>query len=142
MGDHLDWKYHVAFGALLSAAVFYFLFGIIDPFTLFPLVFLSAICALIPDIDHEMSSGKKLFDALAIIVAALIAVSTNSIILFFVILGGYFLAFKILKPRHRGITHTSVFGFVFSALVFLLAGLDLAISALLGYLSHLFLDRV
>jgi membrane-bound metal-dependent hydrolase YbcI (DUF457 family) len=74
-------------------------------------------------------------------VSLIVAFASNSILAFFVLLGAYFIIFKLLKPKHRGITHTLVFCLGFSVLIYLVAGLDFAVAAFIGYGSHLVADK-
>jgi membrane-bound metal-dependent hydrolase YbcI (DUF457 family) len=133
----MDWKTHVALGIVLSAMVFYFLFGKID----LTLIVIAGLAALMPDIDHEMSKGKKILDIIVIAFAALIALPSQSVVLFLAVIGAYFIIYKLLKPKHRGITHTIVACLVFSVLIYFTAGLEFAIAVFIGYFSHLALDR-
>ena len=52
------------------------------------------------------------------------------------------LAAVVVKPRHRGIVHTYLLAFAFAVVVFFLRGADAAFAGLLGYASHLVLDRL
>lgn len=137
----MDWRSHLAIGIVLSFIAFAFIFGVRDVFVLIPLLLFSGVSALIPDIDHELSVGKRLLDAFAIGIAILVALAARSLLSFFAMLGAYFVIFKLLKPKHRGITHTPVFCFGFSVLIYLVAGMDFAIAAFIGYGSHLLADR-
>ena len=133
----MDWKTHVALGIVLSAMVFYFLFGIVNPI----LIAIAGLAALIPDIDQEISKGKKLLDVLVILFAILVALPSQSIVLFLAVIGAYFIIYKLLKPKHRGITHTVIACLAFTVLVYFTAGLMFAIAVFIGYLSHLIADR-
>ncbi len=137
-----NWKNHAIIGAILSAIVFYFLLNLHEPLILGQLILISAISALIPDVDTEISKGRKLLDAAVIVLAGIIAITSQSWILFFAIVGLYFIIYKLFKPKHRGITHTLVACLVFSVLVYVTAGLMFAISSFIGYFSHLTLDKI
>lgn len=156
--DVMNWKSHTLIAFFLSLAIFYFVFSIREAVQIPQLLFLSifsALSALVPDLDHDLSKGRKLLDAVVIVFAFGIAAyfyffnSASGIpssffgppMIFFAIPGFYFIAFKILKPRHRGATHTIVLCFAFSVLVYLIAGLQLAVAGLIGYFSHLLVDK-
>lgn len=134
----MNWKAHVAVGMILSAIAFYFLFKTLDPM----LVAIAGFAALIPDLDTELSKGKKLLDLVVILLAGIIAITTKIWILFFAIVGAYFILYKFFKPKHRGITHTILSCLVFSVLVYFVAGTMPAFATFLGYLSHLLLDKL
>ena len=104
--------------------------------------------------DHDISKGRKLLDIVAIVLALALAAYfyffnsasfgsgfSGSLIVFLAIIGAYFIAFKILKPSHRGITHSIVLCFAFSVLVYLIAGFQLAVAGFVGYFSHLLADK-
>ena len=150
----MRWRSHALIGAVFSGAFFY-LQGTRDPFSLGLLALFGALCALAPDLDHEQSKGKKILDGAFVIfallsvylgecggVVCLPAISSleRMILMFLAIVGVYAMIFMFFKPRHRGITHTIVAGLVFGVLIYLVAGLTLAIAGLVGYLSHLVAD--
>lgn len=137
----MDWKAHLLFAAILSILTFFFLFHVTDAFFLFQLIAVSSLSALIPDLDHEMSMGRKLADMAAIALAGVFAYLANSLLLFFAILGAYFLLFWLLKPSHRGITHSLIACIAFTVIVFFLSNFTLALAAFIGYFSHLLADR-
>ncbi len=137
----MNWKAHVVIGMIISAIFFYFLFGVKDEILLAQLIGISGLAALVPDLDHEMSKGKKILDIIIIAFAALVALPSQSILLFLGIVGAYFLLYKLLKPKHRGITHTVIACILFSVLIYFLAGINAGVASFLGYFSHLLLDR-
>lgn len=136
----MDWKAHLLFAAILSTFTFFFLFNVTDIFFLFQLIAFSLLSALIPDLDHKMSIGRKLADMVAIALAGVFAYLANSLLLFFAILGVYFLLFWLLKPSHRGITHSLAACMAFTVIVFFLSNFNMALAAFLGYFSHLLAD--
>ncbi len=156
----MRWLAHAFIGATLTVIVLWVLsFAGIGTRDLVSIVFLAifgGICALVPDLDHENSKGRKVLDLVFIAFSAIVALgsgcggslciplSANTLagilIIFLALLGAYFILFRLLKPRHRGITHTVLAGFVFFVLVFAIAGLWLAVAGLTGYLSHLLAD--
>jgi membrane-bound metal-dependent hydrolase YbcI (DUF457 family) len=138
----MDWKAHLFVAAFLSLAFFYYILHIANPAILLPLLAMSLISALVPDIDHQLSKGKWLADIAAIIFAAFFAWSTGSLLNFFAVLGAYFILYFIFKPGHRGITHSLVACALFTAGAFILSGynLNLALAVFIGYFSHLAAD--
>jgi len=138
----MNWQEHITFAAILSTLFFYFFLNIHDLSSLFIFIFISAISALIPDLDHEMSKGKKLADFLMIVFAVVFAISTGSVVLFFAFLGFYFLIFILFKPKHRGITHKLAFCALLSLAVFILAEINFALAFFIGYFSHLVADAL
>lgn len=127
-----------------------------DAFTLALLGCFGAMSALLPDLDHDASKGRKILDAVFMLLACFIAyfggcgggiclpgiaAAATMAIVFLALLGAYFLLFRLFKPRHRGITHTLVACLAFGILLIVSAGRDFAIAGMLGYLSHLAADN-
>ncbi len=151
----MRWRSHVLIGAALSFAVIYLL-GQHDAAALAMLAAFGAFSALVPDLDHDSSKGRKLLDA-AVIAFALFAVYLwdclgviclpsaakilPSLMLFLAIVGGYFIAFRIFKPRHRGITHTLAANAAFGIVLWVVFGDLIAIAGTVGYFSHLLADQ-
>lgn len=142
-------------GGVLSGGVFY-LIGSRDIFSLILIVIFGAFSALVPDLDHDSSKGRKLLDACVIVFAFLggylwacggiacipdVSAVLPMIILSLLIIGIYFVLFTLFKPKHRGITHTIAACVAFAILLYLLLGLRLAMAGSLGYFSHLIADN-
>jgi membrane-bound metal-dependent hydrolase YbcI (DUF457 family) len=151
----MDWKAHTVIGAIFALASAHILEVRDFPELVF-LAFFGALCALLPDLDHESSKGRKILDSAMLLIALIIgwlfacggsvcvpAVESLYSIgtVFFIILGAYFFIFRVFKPRHRGITHTLVSCFAFGVLVYFAAGFVPALAGFSGYLSHLVADR-
>jgi membrane-bound metal-dependent hydrolase YbcI (DUF457 family) len=137
----MDWKGHIVIGAICSVLFFYFMFSIYDNALLIQLLFISTIAALAPDLDHDSSMGKKLADVVIVIFAALIAYVTQSFLYFFAVVGVYFILFKILQPKHRGITHTLFACVALSAILIIVTANGLfGLAFAVGYFSHLLAD--
>src|SRR3989339_317771 len=118
----MQWRSHTILGFLLAFLVFAFIFHTSNFDALLLGVF-SAVSALIPDLDHDSSKGKKLLDLVFIIFIAwfLVLYGCNGnicipsfeitlglLFVFIVIIGIYFFIFRFFKPKHRGVTHTMV----------------------------------
>lgn len=142
-------------GGLLALAVLYFLgtHGIVE---LAVVAFFGAMAALVPDLDHDTSKGKKILDIAFISVAFFLVYFSNCgssvclpsisaigqmALIFFAFLGLYFLFFRFFKPAHRGVTHTLAACLAFGILAYLFTGWTLGIAGFTGYLSHLAADR-
>lgn len=151
----MDWKSHAVIGAFFAIAVLY-VFGVQDNFLLVLFGLFGALSALVPDLDHDSSKGRRILDVVFVSFAFLavylgecgggICVPQAGKIfpmatLFFALVGAYFILFRFFKPRHRGITHTLVACFVFGVLMYLLLGLTVALAGIAGYFSHLVADR-
>ncbi|MFH1520036.1 MAG: metal-dependent hydrolase [Candidatus Micrarchaeota archaeon] len=148
----MNWRSHAIIGAICAVLVLYALgtreiveFGLI--------AILGALSALAPDLDHDMSKGRKILDVGVVIFSlAILYLSTckgtfcvptfSMFIIWLGILGVYFLLFRFFKPHHRGITHTIVAAVVFGVILYLLLDLKFALVGLVGYLSHLLADKV
>lgn len=115
-----------------------------------------ALCALVPDLDHDASKGRQWLDITAVGFSLMMiyssACSTNLCIpgiddlrimamTFLALCGVYFLFFRFFKPKHRGITHTLVACFVFGVLIYIFDGPALALIGMSAYFSHLFADQ-
>jgi membrane-bound metal-dependent hydrolase YbcI (DUF457 family) len=135
----MNWKMHFLIAAISTLLFSYYVLKS-DFFLIIQLSLFAGMSALVPDLDHELSKGRKLADLSAVIFAAFFAYLTGSLVSFFIVLGVYFFLFLILKPRHRGITHSLFSCFVFSVLVYLFAGFKFAVAGFIGYLSHLVAD--
>jgi membrane-bound metal-dependent hydrolase YbcI (DUF457 family) len=116
----------------------------------------AGLSALAPDLDHDSSRGRKWLDVAFVCLAAMIVFGSacgakpcvpgfssigGMVVTFLAMAGVYFLFFRFLKPRHRGITHTLAACFAFALLVFFMADKTLALAGLAGYLSHLAADN-
>lgn len=150
----MRWRAHVLIGAFLSFAVLYLL-GARDPIGLALLSSFGALSALVPDLDHDSSKGRKILD-MAVLIFSLLAVylwdcggtacvpapakALPSIMLFLAIVGGYFILFLVFKPKHRGITHTLLANSAFGLALWLIFGDSIAIAGTVGYFSHLLAD--
>ena len=151
----MRWRAHVLIGAFLSFAVLYIL-GTREPASLALLSAFGALSALVPDLDHDSSKGRKVLD-MAVLLFALLAVylwecggqacvpspakALPSLMLFLAIVGGYFVLFRIFKPRHRGITHTLLANAAFGLALWVVFGDSIAIAGTVGYFSHLLADQ-
>ena len=150
----MDWRAHSAIGAVFSAGSAYLL-GAGGFIELVFFAFFGSLCALLPDLDHDHSKGRKILDTAAILVAAAIGYlyacrgglcipvsgAVPGLVVFLIIAGAYFVFFKLFKPRHRGITHTIAAALAFGIFVFLAAGLVPAVCGFSAYFSHLLADR-
>lgn len=151
----MDWRSHVIAGVAFSLITL-LLFGINEISSLVILGAIGGLSALVPDLDHESSQGRKMLDVGFIGFAFLTALTSGCgsdiclpdiaqlsgmVMVFFAIAGAYFVFFTFMKPTHRGITHTVIASIVFCLLVFLLAGKEVAIAGFAGYFSHLVADQ-
>jgi membrane-bound metal-dependent hydrolase YbcI (DUF457 family) len=151
----MDWKAHTALGAVFAFAAAY-VAEVRDFPELIFLAFFGALSALLPDLDHESSKGKKILDSMMVVFALVFAYMyscagnlcvpgpedvSGFAIVFLTIMGVYFVFFRFFKPRHRGITHTLAACSVFGVLVYFVAGFVPALAGFAGYLSHLVADR-
>jgi len=131
----MDWKGHIIF-ALLCCLVYAYYSNSFDIFfSSLPVIIISSI---FPDIDIATSIVRKLLTFLVIIVSILLFIITNSIIMPIVLLLIFFLI-TLFIPRHRGITHSIVFLFIYSLIIYVIRK-EIAIYAFISYLSHLIAD--
>ena len=147
----MRWRSHVLIGALCGALALYLL-GTPDPAQLLLFAVFGGLSALVPDLDHEMSKGRKLLD-IGFVVSSFFVLywsgcrgkicspDISMFVLWLAVLGVYFLLFRFFKPKHRGITHTIFISLIFSAMIYLLLDWKFALIGLIGYLSHLLADN-
>lgn len=143
----MNWKSHIFIGCLFTLAAMLILFNIKDFFTLTALTTFGGLSALLPDLDHDLSKGRKILDVIVILGSILFFVFffnsyslQNSILYSLALMGIYFVLFALFKPRHRGVTHSIVFAVIYSVILFFLADFNLAVAGFIGYFSHLLAD--
>jgi len=150
----MNWRSHVLIGALLGFATFLIMGeGLLS---LLILTVFAALSALAPDLDHESSKGRQLLDVVFVILACMTIYGSacgakiclpdfkdagSMVVTFLALAGAYFLFFRFLKPRHRGITHTFAACFAFAILLYFMTGKEMALAGLIGYASHLIADN-
>lgn len=145
----MDWKSHLFFGAALGAAIAHFaLHSEAQALILFAAI--SGASALLPDLDTEKSKASQIVGtvaaALLLIAAAWLALADGRGIAEFALyalalLAAAFALAKILRPRHRGMTHGLLFFFAVCAVAYALLGGFFALAFAAGYFSHLLADR-
>jgi membrane-bound metal-dependent hydrolase YbcI (DUF457 family) len=154
----LDWKIHLIFGCLLIILwlnIFYFLKTLeTTPSNIFILIVLTLFTSIFPDVDLKKSKARdisSIFLAFSISITYIYFYSSIWYygLVYFILL--YFL-FKLIPTKHRGITHTFKFSFVFSAIVVFVIHLLFNLSqtelflwfAIIfsSYSLHLFLDSI
>lgn len=148
-----NYQDHLLFGSVLVLIFSYF----IGPYLSysFEAVVVSAalilLAAIFPDIDHKNSIVHRKLRALVVLLVAAVPVAVGYPNVLAMMLGGtlaaagtYYL-FELIKPRHRGITHTFKFCALFSAVTGAISLVAFhsflpAIFTFVSYLSHLILD--
>ncbi|VVC03200.1 LexA-binding, inner membrane-associated putative hydrolase [Candidatus Bilamarchaeum dharawalense] len=147
----MRWRSHAVIGALCSVLILYLL-STHEVSDLLVIAIFGALSALTPDLDHEMSKGRKLLDigfifsSFAILYwsgchGEICSPDVSIFIMWLAVLGGYFLLFRFFKPKHRGITHSLVATFVFGMIIYVLLDWKFTVVGVLGYLSHLLADK-
>jgi len=147
----MNWKAHALIGAV-SAVVLLYLLGTKDLLSVAIIAVFGALSALVPDLDHESSKGKKLLDVIFVPFALVVAYVSecgrnicipdlSMAVIFFALVGVYSIFFFFLKPKHRGITHTVFAALVFGLILYFLVGFQFALAGFAGYFSHLAADR-
>lgn len=146
----MNYKQHLLIGAILTVPLtllLYFYFQLPNTFIYYGLS-LGLLSSLLPDIDHSNSKIHKSIKTLTTLTALIIStkeyikITTHQMAL---VLGTItalttYILFTLLKPRHRGITHTMTAVILTGALTYYLIGPYLAIITATGYLSHLLAD--
>jgi len=151
----MDWRSHALIGAVFALAAG-FLLGTDGILQLIFIGIFGALCALIPDLDHDASKGRQWLDLAAVGFSAIMVTRSGCgewfcvpgldglramAIAFLALVGVYFLFFRFFKPKHRGITHTLVACLVFGVLIYIFDGLTLGLIGMTAYFSHLFADQ-
>lgn len=119
------------------------------------IVFVAAFSALVPDIDHENSKMRQWTDLGVPICAFLFSYTASCeevmcgvenwhpiLLNTLAITGLYMIVMTYMKPRHRGITHSLMLAGGYGAVIWFFSDAIFGGAALLGYLSHLFADRM
>jgi len=153
----MDWRSHALIGGVFALASGYVL-GVQGIFELIFITIFGALCALVPDLDHDSSKGRQWLDIAAVGFSLMMVYRSGCgdalgfcipgldeirgmAIAFLALCGIYFLFFRFFKPKHRGITHTLVACLVFGVLIYVFTGFQLAMIGLVAYFSHLFADQ-
>jgi membrane-bound metal-dependent hydrolase YbcI (DUF457 family) len=145
----MRWQSQIIIGALAAAVASYFL-GFDN---LILLAIIGGLAALLPDLDHDTSKGRKILDFTVIILSFVVVYMKSCsgqlcvpdiqiLITWLGFLGLYFLIFWFFKPKHRGITHTLLAAIFVAIAGYLILGYEYAAVILIGYLSHLIADGV
>jgi membrane-bound metal-dependent hydrolase YbcI (DUF457 family) len=149
------WQAHVAVAVVLivlASAAFGFPAPVSVSLPFAMLVLACAVSSMVPDLDHERSKGSRslfIFLCLAAVVlaasATLTSISPDAVFNFAIYslaqIGALFLIIKVLRPKHRGITHSLSALVLFASVVFLISrSPQVTFACFLGYLSHLLAD--
>lgn len=150
----MDWRSHAVIGLILGFVASLLLGS--DVVAILMITAFSGLSALVPDLDHDASKGRQWLDLAFVAFAGMTVYGSGCgteicipgvgalgemLVTFLAMAGVYFLFFRFLKPRHRGITHTLLACFAFGVLVYFMAGKALAIAGIVGYFSHLAADQ-
>ncbi|VVC00749.1 LexA-binding, inner membrane-associated putative hydrolase [uncultured archaeon] len=145
----MNWKTHLLLGAALGAAVCYFLFTK-DALQVALAAVLAGGSALLPDIDIRNSKASKItyliLGGAALVAAAWLSFGSGKgawefALYLCAIVGGILIVDLLIRPRHRGITHSLVALAVVSVCAYAAAGLLVACAVAVGYFSHLLFDN-
>ena len=153
----MNWKAHLLIGMASSILVYLVILkGLTDQVGLFDIpfiLFLGGFSGLLPDIDHKQSKITRVVTLFGILTVIYISYLTTgrteySIDWFIALVSNailYSLAFigllTVLRPRHRGITHTLSFAAVYTVLLYFLTdSLTIGVVGAVGYVSHLLVD--
>lgn len=151
----MDWRSHAFIGAVfaLAAGILLGRDGLIQ---LGFITIFGALCALVPDLDHDASKGRQWLDIAAVGFSFMMIYSSGCstdfcipgldelktmAMAFLALIGVYFLFFRFFKPKHRGITHTLFATIVFGILIYIFDGLTLGLIGMTAYFSHMIADQ-
>ena len=134
-----NYKKHIVFGVLTSIILYYLLIKLsVVNFNLEELVVISLISvmySILPDIDIRTSKAYGIFIFSSVLIMMLLTMKGE--ILYSMIVGGIVIAVSFLK--HRGITHSILFGIISSLPLFLIGNI-FPIFGFVSFLSHKVLD--
>jgi membrane-bound metal-dependent hydrolase YbcI (DUF457 family) len=108
-----------------------------------------ALASLAPDLDHRKSRVFKTALLVAFLASAVLVYNAMGFVGEIVVRAAVSVAaglvvcsaIYVLKPRHRGVTHSALASLVFAAVVFVvLQSKSLALFAFVAYASHLLAD--
>ncbi len=152
------WKIHLIFDLIFVVAFIGILFeaGVLENiFSLIFIVFFNIISAIFPDIDTPKSRIRKYISFfLTLIIGLYLIINFNIGSLIFGVTSMIliYLVIRFFPTKHRGITHTFLFGVILSVILTLILWFlfefsleKTGISFLVifwGYLSHLILDKI
>lgn len=167
----MNWKSHVLIGIMI-AMITYLLYnihteginhsGITDVvfwISGIPIFAFGGFSGLLPDIDHKQSRITRVVVVFGVLIIAYISYASigapkDNLLVWFAELTVkiivYSLAFiglmTVIRPRHRGITHTFLFAAVYAIIIYMLIypsaySFIIAITGFVGYTSHLLADR-
>jgi len=153
-----SWKIHLIFDLIFVIVFASFLIKnvlINNIFLLIFLVFFNILATLFPDIDTPKSKIRKYISlTLALIFGGYLITNFSLKSIFSLVISSFlfYLIIRFFPTKHRGVTHTFLFGIILSIiLTFVLWFLfeislnQLGVSFLIilwGYLSHLILDKI
>jgi len=154
---------HLIVGLILTSIVAYFLYpshiGSIPMLLIF--LTIGTASALVPDLDHPKSKGTKILNTTMFILLILfatnlsfglgssanpfISISIDSIVKFLFLSILFCLAWigliTIIRPRHRGITHSFLALGIYSLILYFVFGPVFLVPGAVGYFSHLLADK-
>jgi hypothetical protein len=137
---------HFFAGAIIAAIIFFALGSNLVDAAAFGLV--SGIASLLPDLDLRKSKASQVLYALAAVAALAGAYfisnwDLSKLALNFVIIILLLAAIDILfRPRHRTVFHTGGAAAALAVCCYILFGFNFALASLVGYGSHLVLDKI
>ena len=145
----MNWRAHLFIGVASGAIAAYLL-----RFDLFNAMFFCAVSAassLLPDLDIRNSKASQATYAVALfaVLAAAYSLSfakggglQDFVFSFFAIAGVLIALDLVFRPRHRGMMHGAPFALASAAACLAVFGAFAAGAFLLGYCSHLAVDRL
>ncbi len=150
----MNYTGHLIVGFLLCLFALYFLYPNNINTERESILFLcvGTLSALIPDLDHPKSKGTKIMNITVFILLILfsyelffITFSLDSFVKFLFFSAVFCFAWigvsSIIRPKHRGITHTLLALCVYSIILYYVFGILFLLAGAIGYFSHLIADK-
>ncbi len=142
----MNYAAHFCVGILSGLfIVLYFSFPL-DIYVLFWLM-IAGFAALVPDIDHPKSKITQITHVIVLIGCVFIGFNTSIFTTFFqaacatvILYLSYIVLYHILKPRHRGITHSFTALVIVLLICLFLFKWPYSLFIPIGYASHLVAD--
>lgn len=151
----MNYPAHLLIGILSVILILHFTglqkFDNIDVWKAIPIIAIAALGSLLPDIDHNESKISKTFRPILVALIAILSFKSsysysNSLLysseVTLIAIALILIFSKLLKPKHRGITHSLLAALIFSGMIYLpTQSLSYTVSGIVSYSSHLIADK-
>ena len=144
-----SWRKHLILGIFLEfifILVVYFRFSWFRLTDIVYIVIISVLSPLIMDIDHNQSKLGKTINKLGLITIGIGLILYYFTDVWFVavvgLMASYIATFTPSFVKHRGVIHSISFCLVYSGIIYLSLGMELAVLGCVGCYTHLLGDKL